>query len=108
MDRQVAIVKDFTRAEIPDILEVLRNDALCSRAGYAGMAVPAYAVPQKPDFSQSMNGVSTSYQPHALVPAITISVRRSGTTSPCSFTAMPRPVPSTRLARNVRSSVSDE
>ena len=72
MDRQVAIVTDFTRAETPDILEVHRNDALYARAGYAGMAGSADAVSQKPDFSQSMDGVSASYQPHSLVPAITV------------------------------------
>lgn len=31
MDRPVLIVKDFTRAGTPDILEVLRNDALLWR-----------------------------------------------------------------------------
>jgi hypothetical protein len=51
MDHFVAIVKDFTRARTPDILEVLKNGAPITGAVFAGLRCQAQVNPLTHDLT---------------------------------------------------------
>ena len=58
MDRNASIVKDFTRAGTPDILEVLKNDAPHG-AHFVGTSSPATGFPQSHVLIQSISSLLT-------------------------------------------------
>ena len=64
MDHYVAIVKDFTRARTPDILEVLKNGAPGTGVVFAGLRCRAQVTPLTHDQTHSIQG----YPPSDMTP----------------------------------------